>query len=122
MGEFAFFDYGAGEPRATVSQNGVVFNKYVVSGLGWPESVWVKFDDDGKRFALEKADLNAVGTASFFKKKSIRVKYVRLNGAAFMKHIVALTGWDLSRTSYRLECSIHDGVAIFDMKKAKELK
>lgn len=124
LDNFEVFDFSEGVPSISITQNGITFNKSVVLKLGCPEHVILLIDRAGKRIAIQECDANTPKAVPFYKVKQSNVISVRWNGRDLLNTIQTITGWDLSKSGYRVEGELlrEEHAMLFELSKAVELK
>lgn len=121
---FRQFDFSEGVPYASVTQNGITFNKSVVKKLGLPPKVALLINDNEKQIAVQVRDENDESAVQFYKPKKNNVISVRWNGRDLLNTISEMMDWDLKQDSYRVEGHIlrDEKAIIFDLRNAEVLK
>ena len=121
---YVSYNFNAGVPYVSVTNNGMTFNKAVVIKLGYPRHVVLLVDAEGKRVAVQACDDTTPNSVAFYKEKKSNVISVRWNGRDLLNTIQEITGWDLKQSGgYRVDgVPLKDENAIlFDLKEAKPL-
>ncbi len=119
---FSVFDFNEGFPYASITKNGVTFNKGVVLKLGSPAYVLLLINTGTKQLALQPCEKDKPKANAFLKtdRKRYNVLSVRWNGRDLLNTISELTGWDLSRDAYRVDGKLipEENAMIFDLNTA----
>ena len=124
LDSFVSYNFNAGVPYVSITNNGMTFNKAVVIKLGYPKHVVLLVDAEGKRVAVQACDDTTPNSVAFYKEKKSNVISVRWNGRDLLNTIQEITGWDLKQSGgYRVDgVPLKDENAIlFDLKEAKPL-
>ena len=92
--------------------------------LGYPEFVLLLIDAEGKRVAVQSCTEDTANSMRFFKEKKSNVISVRWNGRDLLNTLERIMGWDLKKTSYRVEGMVlpEENAVLFDLTKAGALK
>lgn len=117
---FKVFDFNEGSPYASVTKNGITFNKSVVIKLGYPNRVILLINSDTKQIAIKPCGEEEKKSVSFYKEKKSGIISVRWNGKDLLNTISEMTGWNLEHDSYRVDGVLikEENVMLFDFKKA----
>lgn len=120
---FRAFNFEAGVPYVSVTSSGVTFNKAVTIKLGYPAHVLLLFDENTKRMALQSCNADTPNATTFYKENKNKILSVRWNGRDLLNTIEDITGWDLSKTGYRINGSIlrEENAMLFDLNTATAL-
>ncbi len=124
LDSFVSYNFNAGVPYVSITNNGVTFNKAVVVKLGYPAHVVLLVDEEGKRVAVQSCDSATPNAAAFYKEKKSHVVSVRWNGRDLLNTIQEITGWDLKKSNgYRVDGILlkDEHAILFDLKEAKPL-
>ncbi|MBR4232609.1 MAG: hypothetical protein IKR95_05305 [Oscillospiraceae bacterium] len=102
---FTSFNFNEGVPYMSVTKNGLTFNKGVVLKLQCPEHVRFLINSETKQVALQCCEEGTQNAVEFFsgKKKESKILSIRWNGKDLLNTIKDLTGWNLSKDSYRVD-------------------
>jgi len=121
---FKQFDFSEGVPYASVTQNGVTFNKSVVKKLGLPSKVVLLINEDNKQIAVQVRDENDEDAVQFYRPKKNNVISVRWNGRDLLNTLSEMMEWNLKQASYRIEGHLlkDEKAMLFDLKQAEVLK
>ena len=121
---FKIFDFNEGAPYASITKNGITFNKSVIIKLGYPAKVQLLMNEDAKQLAVKVCDEAAEGAADFYKENERKILSVRWSGRDLMNTIGEMTGWNFAAESYRVEGKLlrDEKAVLFDLSTATELK
>ena len=121
---FKQFDFSEGVPYASVTQNGVTFNKSVVKKLGLPSKAVLLINEENKQIAVQARDENDENAVQFYRPKKNNVFSVRWNGRDLLNTLSELMEWDLNQASYRIEGHLlkDEKAMLFDLKQAEVLR
>ena len=117
---FKSFNFEAGVPYVSVTSSGVTFNKAVTMKLGYPTNVLLLFDEGTKRMALQSCDADTPNANTFYKNNKNKILSVRWNSRDLLNTIQDITGWDLSKTGYRINGTLirDENAMLFDLNTA----
>ena len=119
---FSVFDFNEGFPYASITKNGITFNKGVVLKLNSPGHVVLLINATTKQFALQPCSKDTPKSAAFLKsnRKRQEVLSVRWNGKDLLNTFSEVTGWDLSKDAYRVDGKLipEENAMIFDLNEA----
>jgi len=122
---FMVFNFNEGVPYASITSNGITFNKSVVMKLGYPEHVVLLIDEAGKRIAIQKCEAETANAVGFYKPKKSNVISVRWNGKDLLNTLQDMMGWELDKNGgFRVD-GTHlkdENAMLFDLNTATELK
>lgn len=106
----------------SVTNNGVIFSKGVVSKLNKPEFITLMIDYDGKRIAIKSCNERIKTSVPFYNSNS-QFSYVRLASKSLLQEIVNLTGWHINMYKYKIIGTLlrDDNAMLFDLKEATEI-
>jgi hypothetical protein len=118
--KFKVFDFNEGTPYASLTANGMTFNKGVVMKLGYPAKVKMLIDEEERLIAIQPCDENDAKGTQFYKKKASGVLSVRWNSRDLINKVSEIGGWDLSQSSYKINGTLlfEEGAMLFDLKTA----
>ncbi len=121
---FVPFDFTEGVAYASVTNNGITFNKAAVKKLGCPDFVVLLINSKEKKIAIQKCTENTEKSVAFYKQRKNAVMSVRWNGRDLLNTIQDITDWDLSKEGHRIEGVIlkESDALLFDLNKATLLK
>lgn len=121
---FQTFNFNEGVPYASVTNNGLTFNKAVVMKLDFPEFVLLLFDRATVRMAIQVCEKDTPNAAEFYKPKKSNVISVRWNSRDLLNTIENMTGWDLNKAGFRVEGALfkEEKIIMFDLNAAKIMK
>lgn len=119
---FKVFDFSEGLPNMSVTNNGVIFSKGVVSKLNKPEFITLMIDYNEKRIAIKACNEHIKTSVPFYKSDSM-FQYVRLSSKSLLQEIENLTGWNISMYKYKVIGTLlpDDNAMLFDLKEATEI-
>lgn len=122
---FEPFDFDVGVASASITPNGVTFNKAVVLKLGNPSHVVLLINATKKQLAIQVCDENTPRAVEFFKerKEGEAPRSVRWNSRDLRNTLVEMMDWDLGKASYRVEGKLltTEKAMIFDLTQATTL-
>ena len=122
---FTAFNFNEGVPYASITSNGITFNKSVVMKLDYPEYVVLLIDEAGKRIAIQKCKAEIPNAVGFYKPKKSKAISVRWNGKDLLNTLQDMMGWELGKSGgFRVD-GTHlkdEDAMLFDLNTATELK
>lgn len=121
---FTSFNFNEGVAYASITKNGVTFNKAVVMKLGYPQYVVLLINEASQQIAIQCCDESTPNHTAFYKQeKSKNVISVRWNGKDLLNTISEMMGWNLEQNSYRINGSLlkEESAMLFDLKSADML-
>ena len=120
---FKPFDFSVGAPYASITANGVTFNKSVVAKLGFPEFVLLLIDEEGQRIAIMPCDANTPNAVAFFRERKSGTISVRWNSKDLLNVLQELMCVDLSTGGFRVEGKYlrAENAMLFELLTAKPL-
>ncbi len=121
LDSFISYNFSAGVPYISITNNGITFNKAVVIKLDYPKHVVLLIDAESKRIAIQVCDNTTPNSVAFYKEKKSNVISVRWNGRDLLNTIQEITGWDLKQSSYRVDGVFlkDENAILFDLKQAR---
>ena len=121
---FSTFNFNEGVPYASITNNGMTFNKSVVMKLDYPEYVVLLIDEASKRIAIQRSDASAQNATTFYKAKKSNVISVRWNGRDLLNTSQGMMEWDLTADAYKVDGILlkEENAMLFDLKNATKLK
>ena len=122
---FKAFNMNEGVPYASITPNGITFNKSVVMKLEYPEFVVLLIDEASKRMAVQVCDETNTNAVSFFKKdRASKVISVRWNSRDLLNTLQEMMQWNLQEIPFRVDGKLlkEERAMLFDLKAATELK
>ena len=122
---FTAFNFNEGVPYASITSNGITFNKSVVMKLDYPEHVVLLIDEVGKRIAVQKCEAQTPNAVGFYKPKKSNVISVRWNGKDLLNTLQDMMGWELDKNGGFRVNGTHlkdENAMLFDLNTATELK
>lgn len=120
LSKFKAFDFSEGVPYASITTNGMTFNKAVIMKLGYPNHVKLLIDEENMQMVVQVCSEQDDKSVQFYKEKANGVLSVRWNARDLMNTISRITGWDLKKFSYRVDGVLiqEQNLMLFDMKNA----
>ena len=120
--QFEQYNMVNGIPAISISENGVGFNPACVAKMNMCNFVKVFVDKMNNRIAVQVADKDDDGAASFFSNQ--KSKTVRWNQADFLRMLSKMMQVDFSKKVYRIygEYYSDEKAMVFDLKTAKKIK
>ena len=120
---FREFNFSEGLASASITNNGVTFNKSVVLKLGCPSFVKLLIDETGKQIAIQCCAEDSENAVAFFKQRKNDVISVRWNSRDLLNTLQELMDWDLRKNGYKVDGTLlrAEKAMLFDLKEAKEL-
>ena len=121
---FRSFNFSEGLAYASITNNGVTFNKSVVLKLGCPDFVKLLIDDDGKQIAIQCCAEDEENAVAFYKQRSSDVISVRWNSRDLLNCLSEMMDWDLKKMSHRVEGKLlqEERAMLFDLSMATDMK
>ena len=120
---FSTFDFEEGVPYASVTKNGITFNKGVVMKLGRPSRVELLINESNKQIAIRSCDESTPRGNAFYKENNRGVVSVRWNSRDLLSTLKDMMGWNLDLDSYRVEGTLlkEEGAMLFDFNRAEKM-
>ena len=122
---FAAFDFDVGVASASITANGVTFNKAVIAKLGFPPYVRLLINEEQKQIAIQVCDETTPRAVAFYKEKGENEVFrsVRWNSRDLLNSLSELMEWDLKEMAHRVDGKLFplEQVMIFDLTKARDL-
>ena len=121
---FKSFNFDEGVPYVSITKNGVTFNKAVIMKLNYPANVVLLINAEEKVIAIQKCTSDVKNSTTFYKENEKNILSVRWNARDLLNTLQDITGWDLSKDSYRVDgvLIVEENAMLFDLKTAKILK
>lgn len=123
---FEVFDLDVGVAGASITPNGITFNRSVVMKLGYPEYVVLLLNRDSKQIAVMACDPDTPKATTFYKKQAEdeSVRSVRWNNRDLLNTISEMMNWDLKQMSHRVEGRLLplERAMLFDLNKAIDMR
>lgn len=121
---FKSFNFDEGVPYVSITKNGVTFNKAVIMKLNYPTNVVLLINSEDKVIAIKKCTPDVKNSTTFYKENEKNILSVRWNARDLLNTLQDITGWDLSKYSYRVDGVLvaEENAMIFDLKTSKILK
>lgn len=121
---FKSFNFDEGVPYVSITKNGVTFNKAVIMKLNYPANVVLLINAEEKVIAIQKCAPDVKNSTTFYKENERNILSVRWNARDLLNTLQDITGWDLSKDSYRVDgiLVVEENAMLFDLKTAKILK
>ena len=123
LSTFTTLSFGATGPFASVTRNGVTFNKAAVDRMGSTQYVLLLLDESAKQFAIQKCTQNTPQAMPFVAAIKPGAPSVRWGSKEFLKILRRLTGWPLEDRACKGfkvpgEYQRADSAMVFDLTKA----
>lgn len=121
---FTSFNFSEGMAYASVTKNGITFNKAVVMKLGYPQYVVLLINEERQQMAIQCCDDSTPNHTVFYKQeRSKNIISVRWNAKDLLNTVSEMMGWDLEKNSYRVSGSLlkEDSAMLFDLRSADML-
>lgn len=123
---FEVFNFNVGIPSASITSNGITFNRSVSIKLGFPPYVRLLINRERKQIAIVPCDKSTDQSAAFYRENYEKdpVRSVRWNNRDLMNTLSDLLNCDFRTTSFKVEGKLlNEGPAImFDLTKAEPMK
>lgn len=123
---FVKFDFSIGVPSASITPNGVTFNRSVVSKMNNPEHVVLLINKETKQIAIQACSQDTPQSIAFYKQKEKdkAAQSVRWNNRDLLNTLSELMGWNLKETQHRVEGRLlpQGNIMIFDLNTAVDMK
>lgn len=123
---FVPFDFDVGVASASITPNGITFNRSVAMKLNYPEYVVLLINADAKQIAIQVCNPDTPKAATFYKKQEENeaVRSVRWNNRDLLNNLSEIMGWDLKQMSHRVEGRLlpQENAMLFDLAKATDMK
>jgi hypothetical protein len=121
---FKPFNFDEGAPYASITSNGITFNKSVVMKLGAPEYVQFLVDDNSNRVAVRVCSSEDPNATQFYRHRGDKISSVRWNSKDLLNTIQCMMGWNLKNGGFRVDGTLlkAEGAMLFDLNLATELK
>lgn len=120
---FTPFDFTEGAAYASITKNGITFNKAVMSKLGLPRYVLLLINKAEQQIAIQGYDLEVARAVPFYKGTDQKAVSVRWNGKDLLNTLSEMMSWDLNRCSFRVDGKLlaEDRAILFDFTQATNL-
>lgn len=123
LSKFTALSFGSTGPLASVTRNGVTFNKAAVDRMGGTQYVLLLLDESAQQFAIQKCTQNTPQAMPFVAAIKPGAPSVRWGSKEFLKILKRLTGWPLEDKACKGfkvpgEYQRSDNAMIFDLTKA----
>lgn len=122
---FELFDFDVGVASASITPNGVTFNRSVVLKLGYPSNVQLLINKATKQVAIVACEKDADRAIEFYKGQygEKPVRSVRCNSKDLLNTLSEMMHWNLKEMSQRVEGKLLEGeqTMVFDLTKAKPI-
>ena len=120
LSKFKTFDFNEGVPYASITSNGITFNKSVIMKMKYPAYVKLLINESGKQIAVQACDEQDNKSVQFYKEKSNGILSVRWNAKDLINTIARICDWDLNQLSYRVNGVLvpEMNLMLFDLKEA----
>lgn len=122
LSSFTPFNFNEGVPYASITINGISFNKSVMLKLNCPEYVVLLIDYATKRIAIQCCASTYPNAVPFYKKEKGNATWIRWNGKDLLNTLQVMMGWDLNNASYKVDGVFlkEENAVLFDLNKATE--
>ncbi|MBQ1632621.1 MAG: hypothetical protein II049_07360 [Clostridia bacterium] len=122
---FVVFDFNVGSASASITPNGVTFNKSVVIKLGFPKYAQLLINKQLKQIAVRACEKDDEKAYEFYgcSPDEKPVRSVRWNHKDLLNSLSELMDWDLKKVAHRVEGKMlpEENVMLFDLTTAKDL-
>lgn len=122
---FTAFDFDIGVASASITANGVTFNKAVIAKMGFPPYVRLLISEEQKQIAIQVCDEYTPHAIAFYKEKGENEVFrsVRWNSRDLLNSISDMMDWDLKEVAHRVDGKLfpQEKAMIFDLAKARDL-
>lgn len=120
---FVPFDFNEGAAYASITKNGITFNKAVMSKLNFPRFVQLLINSQDHKIAIQSCDCETPRAIQYYKANDNKAVSVRWNGKDLLNTLCEMMDWNLNEASYRIDGKhLRDEHAIlFDLSQAKNL-
>ncbi len=120
---FTQFTFGGVASYASITKNGITFNKVAVGKLNAAPYVLLFLNAENAQFAIKKATANEAGAIPFGDAAKKGPASVRWNSKELLRAICDMTGWDLSAfgcNGYKAFAQYDktEGALIFNLREA----
>ncbi|MCR4621710.1 MAG: hypothetical protein K5663_06470 [Clostridiales bacterium] len=123
---FMPFDFDVGVASASITPNGITFNRSVATKLNYPENVVLLINANTKQIAIKVCKPDSPKAATFYKPKveDEAARSVRWNNRDLLNNLSEMMGWDLKQMSHRVEGRLlpQENAMLFDLNKATDMK
>lgn len=121
---YVAFDFNKGVPYASITPNGITFNRGCTVRLNYTEYAQLFIDYGAKKIALVACEQGDKYAERYFKERANGVLSVRWNHNDLLSTIAQITGWKLKDEAYRAFGTFEpkQEAIIFDLNKAVQLK
>lgn len=122
---FEVFNFNVGIPSASITSNGITFNRSVSIKLEFPPYVRMLINRERKQIAIVPCDKSTDQSVPFYRDNYGKepVRSVRWNNRDLMSTLSDLMDCDFQKTSFKVEGKfLSEGPAIlFDLAKAEPM-
>ncbi len=123
---FEVFNFNVGIPSASITSNGITFNRSVSIKLGFPPYVRMLINRERRQIAIVPCDKSTDQSAAFYRDSYEKdpVRSVRWNNRDLMNTLSELMDCDFKTISFKVEGRLlNEGPAIlFDLTRAVPMK
>ncbi len=123
---FIAFNFDVGVASASITPNGITFNRSVIMKLDYPEYVVLLINPETKQIAIKACTADTPLATPFYKTQEDgkAVRSVRWNSRDLLNSISELMNWDLKEMPHRVEGRLlsQGNTMIFDLTKATDMK
>lgn len=122
---FEVFDFDVGTASASITPNGLTFNKSVVIKLGYPRYAQLLINKRSKQIAIRVCEKDDEKAYEFYNgSPNVKpVRSVRWNHKDLLNSLSELMDWDLKKVTHRVEGKMmpEENAILFDLTTAKDL-
>ena len=122
---FKTYNFDVGVASASITPNGITFNRSVAMKLNYPEFVVLLINTETKQIAIKACDSNTPYATSFYKerKEGQNVQSVRWNNRELLNNLSEMMEWDLKQISHRVDGKLfpQENAMVFDLTKATDM-
>ena len=123
---FVAFDFNVGVPSASITPNGVTFNRSVVIKMNYPEHVVLMINKETKQIAIKACAAETPRAMTFYKQQveNKAIQSVRWNNRDLLNCLSEMMDWDLKQISHRVEGKMlpEANIMLFDLTRATDMK
>ncbi len=123
---FVAYNFDIGVASASITPNGITFNRSVAMKLNYPKHVTLLINAETKQIAIRVCDSSAPHATPFYKEKKEGgpAQSVRWNNRELLNNLSEMMGWDLKAVSHRVEGKLlpQENAMLFDLTQATEMK
>ena len=123
---FEAYNFDVGVASASITPNGITFNRSVVMKLNYPEYVLLLINTSAKQIALKVCTPDTPRAVTFYKQqeKDETVRSVRWNNRELLNNLSEMMDWDLKQMSHRVEGRLlpKENAMLFNLANASDMK